>query len=259
MITAIRVEGAGESPAEIQRELDTLLDHMMMIGSFEGIVPSGSTIPEGGEVYPRCHPSVSAAAGGYEFTGRKVLHFELGETPHPNLQDEFEVREKTFAFAGDVATPATYTAAGGSRDVTAETIVVWRRLPMDWPDTVRMPALKMIESSRPPKPEQADLNKFTELAMREEVDEISYGIVDGGYAVEVRCLLPDPASPGNAFGWLTILHGETLYDAAAAAIADTDARVAEYRESGTGTLDSMKGVFDATVRFPTARRDQPSE
>lgn len=259
MITAVRVEGIGGSPAELQAELDAVLGHFCMAGYLEGVVPQASEIAD--EVYPR-RPSEQPwkSPGGREFwlsfEGRKVLRFEPNEgwdMQRPVEQVEYRVIDRGFEpvpaevqFTGDV-TRAEGTALMAEpiyRDVSAETIVLRRQLPMDWPDSVRdVPYPPELLTQSAPKLTPLDLQRYAELVLRHEVEEASYAVKPNGYTVEVSCVVPTSAAGRqagvNAMGWRSHFFAETLGDASVAAGADIDARIAE--------MDSVPGKVTGRV------------
>lgn len=252
MITAVRVEGYGESPAELQAELDAILGHFCMAGYLEGIVPQVHTVAD--EVYPRCRGEVEIAGRKFAFTfeGRKVLHFEPNEfwdVQRPVTQPGYRVVDRGFdpvpaevQFTGDITSAQGMATLSDPiyRDVTPEVIVLHRALPMDWPDSVR-PGPRLERTVKKIGP--YDLQEFTEVALRAEVEEASYEIGDSGYTVTVSCVVPADQGGVNAMGWRSHFWAETLADAAIAAGKDIDARVAGMNDvpgAVTGTVGPLQ-------------------
>src|SRR4051794_5583471 len=97
MISRVRIEALGNSPAQLQAEIDAILHHLRMVGLYEGIVPRNSWTTE--EVYPRKQGEVvfGERRFGFEFEGRKIMKFEPNEgfeVQRPLPQDEYSVQNE---------------------------------------------------------------------------------------------------------------------------------------------------------------------
>lgn len=252
MITAVRVEAIGESPAELQAEIDAVLVHFCMAGYLEGVVPQRSEVAD--EVYPRRQgqtgwKSPEGREFWMQFEGRKVLRFEPNEgwdVQRPIEQIEYQVVDLGHEPVPDTTPSPRVTGdvsnLSGSvieqlaepilRDVTPEVIVLRRQLPMNWPYGVR-PGYVELEPAHKPI-DAGGLRLFSDFALRPEVEEAFFVPGEGGWTI--TALLSVKTGENMAMGWRAEHFGETLGEAATAASADVDARLREMGNVGGYTL-----------------------
>lgn len=226
MISAIRIEGYGDSPYEIQREIDAMLVHLQVIGILEGCVPAESHVAD--EVYPRQTEPVRIDGSTYsfQFSGRKVLHFvpnEGYEMQRPAVQDD---KNDWYLFdppsaASHPSGSLTTASSAGVRTVRVMTdrfVVVQRQLPLDWPDPVYADDPNFL--SEPPRerltPEA--MARFTELATHPVVTGVAFGPSKSrpGWEIDISC----SATFGDSAMMMSdTIYGETFPDAVEAAHA----------------------------------------
>lgn len=126
MIRVARIEGYGQDPGEIRKELEITIDALWAIGICEGIAPREMAIK--GEVYPRRDPDDKLMINGTEvpaeFDGRKIVEFGFitdwwHDGSQPRLQRDEEGAPDFVVFRR--------TPAGEMVEVTDAVVVVRRR------------------------------------------------------------------------------------------------------------------------------------